>query len=130
MATGGQKRAKHLRSISTLGEEQLWQALRHLDDPRFRRQKALGPYVLDFYAPRYQLCVEVDGPYHEVERDRVRDAWLLERGVFTLRFKAEDLNVEAILAEVARTCAWLRPRFRLKPDPKNESKSTRGEFGA
>ena len=106
----------YLRANRTATEVHLWNSLKNLPDPRFRQQVAFGPYVLDFYAPRYRLCIEVDGPFHDVDKDRERDAWLVEKGVYTLRFKADDLSVDAVLAEIDRTCAWLNPKFRLKND--------------
>jgi very-short-patch-repair endonuclease len=42
----------------------------------FKRQQAIGPYVLDFFCYRAQLAVEVDGRLHDAERDAVRDAYL------------------------------------------------------
>ncbi|MHB8638167.1 MAG: endonuclease domain-containing protein [Fimbriimonadaceae bacterium] len=116
MATRGQKLARFFRSNPTVGEDQLWRALRHLDDPRFRRQKPFGPYVLDFYAPRYRLAIEIDGPYHDADRDHLRDAWLLARGVYTIRVKWDEMNPDVVLDEVAKVCAWLKPRFRRKRD--------------
>ena len=59
---------------------------------RFRRQHPLGPYVLDFYCDEARLAVEVDGAVHWMwanpARDARRDAWLIERGVRTLRLSA------------------------------------------
>jgi very-short-patch-repair endonuclease len=44
--------------------------------------------------------VEIDGPLHDVERDLTRDAWLLARGVTTLRYADEELDIEAIVRDV------------------------------
>jgi very-short-patch-repair endonuclease len=60
-----------------------------LEGYHFRRQHPIGPYVLDFYCSAARLAVEVDGYSHEVgdapAYDARRDAWLLERGIETLR---------------------------------------------
>ncbi len=114
MATGGQKQAKYLRDHETSTEERLWRSLRLLKDPRFRRQKSFDPYVLDFYSPRYTLCVELDGPFHDAEKDAIRDAWLLDHGVRTIRFKNENADPEAVMLEIERVCVDLTPRFRLR----------------
>ena len=90
--------------------------LRKLTNPRFREQVPFGPYVLDFYAPRYRLCIEIDGAFHDRDRDSIRDAWLLQRGVFTVRFNAEQLDPEKIVASIEYACEWLKPRYRLKKD--------------
>ena len=45
---------------------------------RFLRQKPVGPYILDFYCAKPQLCVEVDGPHHKNMKgyDQKRDNYL------------------------------------------------------
>ena len=61
-----QKRAKVLRRNLTQPEQTLWALLRRNGlGLHFRRQHALGPYILDFYCAAAKLCVEVDGPAHE-----------------------------------------------------------------
>ena len=103
--------SKYLHANATPSERQAWEILRTLKDVRFRRQSAVGPYVLDFYSPRYRLCVEIDGPVHDPETDQCRDAWLAEQGICTLRFPAEDVNEEAIVSAVRAACARRLPKF-------------------
>ena len=83
-------------------ERRLWLVLRNDQlGCRFRRQFPMGPYVLDFYCPKHRLCVEVDGPDHDVRqlRDRERDAYLSGLGIRTVRIGAHELNGrEALLA--------------------------------
>ena len=57
------KNARALRSNMTDAEVRLWQALRmrQLQDARFRRQHAVGPYIVDFCAPQKKLIIEIDG---------------------------------------------------------------------
>lgn len=90
-----QKRAKTLRRALTRPEQTLWTMLRRNQlGLHFRRQHALGPYILDFYCAAARLCVEVDGPIH-AERsahDAARDAWLASQGVRTLRLSADDVE--------------------------------------
>jgi very-short-patch-repair endonuclease len=86
------------------------QILRTMKEQRFRRQVPVDEYILDFYSPRYKLCVEIDGPLHEVVRDAIRDRRLAERGVRTLRFDEDAIgSMERIIEE---TCETLRPRFK------------------
>ena len=88
---GTRKRAKRLRKEMTRAEAKLWTAIRanKLEGHRFRRQHPLGPYVLDFYCDSLRLAVELDGGWHRTDeailRDHLRDTWLAERGVRTLR---------------------------------------------
>ena len=78
-------------------EVRLWVRLRVRigEQPIFRRQHPLGPYILDFYCPAAKMAVEIDGMGHSVgnqpQRDELRDAWLAERGIATLRIAAVDV---------------------------------------
>lgn len=87
-------RAKTLRRAMSLPEVLLWKAIkgRRLNGLHFRRQHPAGPYILDFYCDEERLAVEVDGSSHGAgdrpERDERRDAWLLTRGIATLRLPA------------------------------------------
>ncbi len=60
---------------------------------RFRRQVAMGPYILDFYVPRAKLCIEIDGEQHALrqEQDERRDAFLADLGILTIRIPSLDL---------------------------------------
>lgn len=89
--------ARRLRRTLTLPEVLLWAQLRgaQRDGLRFRRQHPVGPFVLDFYCPEAQLCVEVDGRAHDsaevAARDLRRDRWLAQRGIRVLRIAASDI---------------------------------------
>ncbi len=61
-----QAAARRLRKAMTPLEVRLWLRLRTDNGPRFRRQHALSPYVLDFYCPAARLAVEVDGWGHNM----------------------------------------------------------------
>jgi very-short-patch-repair endonuclease len=58
--------ARSLRSDPTDSEQRLWSRLRrkHILGVQFYRQKPIGRYVVDFYAPAVGLVVEVDGGQH------------------------------------------------------------------
>ena len=60
------KHAKQLRRNQTEAEAKLWSRLRNhqLKDIGFRRQHAIGSYVVDFYAPRKKRIIELDGGQH------------------------------------------------------------------
>ena len=53
----------HLCHNQTEAEARLWQVLRmhQLNDIHFRRQHAIGPYIVDFVAPRQKIIIELDG---------------------------------------------------------------------
>ena len=89
-----QKRAKALRRTMTEPERLLWALLRRKQqDLRFRRQHAMGPFILDFYCPASRLCVEVDGLSHvgQEERDSARTAWLEAQGIRVVRVTDRDV---------------------------------------
>lgn len=61
----------------------------------FRVQQPLYGFIIDFYAPKYMLAVEIDGGYHgnaEQEKyDAVRTAKLNRKGIVLVRFKNEEV---------------------------------------
>ncbi|EGF89755.1 hypothetical protein ABI_41780 [Asticcacaulis biprosthecium C19] len=61
----------------------------------FRRQHAIGPYILDFYCAAAPLAVEVDGSVHDEDdvarRDERRTAWLQEQNVMVHRIAGADV---------------------------------------
>ncbi len=85
--------AQRMRGSLTPAEKRLWWALRHrieLQDSHFRRQVAIGPYIVDFCCLACRLVVEADGGQHysdEAERrDGERSRVLAEHGFEVLRF--------------------------------------------
>ena len=102
--------ARRLRKNATLAEHKLWRQLRSggLGGLWFRRQVAIGAYVVDFVCYDARLVVEVDGGQH-VERqsqDAQRTAWLKAQGFRVLRFWNNEVlaNVEAVKAVIAEAC--------------------------
>jgi very-short-patch-repair endonuclease len=90
--------ALRLRRSMSVPEARLWSRLRWRapGKPVFRRQRPMGPYVLDFYCAKARLAIEVDGISHDMgdrpERDMRRDAWLEKHGVTVLRIPAAELT--------------------------------------
>ena len=84
--------ARQLRNNSTAAELLLWSRLRRkqLLNTQFYRQKPIGNYIADFYAPVGKLVIEVDGGQHYEEenlrRDKERDCFMKQQGLRTLRF--------------------------------------------
>ena len=87
-----QVNAKELRKNLTDAEQKLWQHLRNrqLEGYKFRRQQAIGKYIVDFVCFEKKLVVELDGGQHSdakrVEYDSNRTRWLESRGYQVLRF--------------------------------------------
>lgn len=96
-----QDNARRLRREMTEVEARLWYQLRdrRLDGFKFRRQKPIGPYIVDFVCLDRRLIIELDGGHHalQVEADARRGAFLLAAGFRVLRF----WNHEVLAHEVA-----------------------------
>ena len=90
------KRAQRLRREMTNEERKLWyECLRDLPW-RFRRQKVISKYIVDFYCAEKQLAIEVDGTEHREEKnlikDRERTAFLNKLGVKVIRYSNKDIR--------------------------------------
>jgi very-short-patch-repair endonuclease len=103
--------SQHLRKNMTDAENVLWLKLRgkQLKGHQFYRQKIIGKYIVDFYCPKANLVIEVDGGQHYSEtgkvRDRTRDDVLREMGIKVLRFSDRDVfeNIGGVV-EGIRSC--------------------------
>jgi very-short-patch-repair endonuclease len=110
------KRARRLRVNMTDAETKLWQKLRRtgIDGFTFRRQHPLGVYTLDFYCPSLRLVIEVDGGQHATtsirRRDAIRERWLEDRGILTLRFWNNDVlsNIDGVSIAISEAIAQRR----------------------
>ena len=77
-------RARQLRKEMTPAERLLWKLLRNrrLRSWKFRRQKAIGFYIADFYCHELKLIVELDGDVHSSPHQSAHD----ENRDFDLKF--------------------------------------------
>ena len=105
--------ARRLRRHQTEAEQVLWARIRRkqIGGVPFYRQKPLGPYIVDFYAPAAQLVIEVDGGQHfepdHAARDAERDAYLAALGLTVLRFDNRQVLTEtqAVVEAIGRVIA-------------------------
>ena len=105
--------ARRLREVMTDVEHRLWFRLRRkqLLGAQFYRQKPIGKYIVDFYAPAVALVIEVDGGQHfeasQARRDDRRTAYLEAQSLRVLRFtylevlQQLDAVVVAVFAAVS-----------------------------
>jgi very-short-patch-repair endonuclease len=99
--------SQHLRKNMTDAENRVWSKLRRkqLKGYPFYRQKIIGKYIVDFYCPKTNLVIELDGGQHYSETgkttDITRDNVLAEMGIKVLRISDKDVfeNIGRILAE-------------------------------
>ena len=99
--------ARTMRREPTIAEAMLWARVRgrKLLGVRFRRQHAIGRYIVDFYCREARLVVELDGSSHRrrVDLDAQRDQFLLDHGERVLRLENEQvlLDIDSALARIA-----------------------------
>jgi very-short-patch-repair endonuclease len=90
-------RARQLRRHPTPTEQTLWQRLRKRQlGAKFRRQVAIGTFIVDFFCREAGLVIEIDGDPHEegpqAEHDKARTEWLEDHGFRVLRFKNDEVE--------------------------------------
>ena len=102
------ERAKELRARQTDAERFLWQVLRgrNFGGFKFRRQKPIGNYIVDFYCAEKRLAIELDGGGHaddqQAEYDQQRTKALTHKGITLLRFWNHEIfqETEAVLKTI------------------------------
>jgi very-short-patch-repair endonuclease len=114
--------AKALRSNQTDAEQRLWYHLRahRFMDLKFKRQKPIGRYIVDFVCMERRLIIELDGGQHseQVANDEQRDTWLRSQGYTVMRFWNNEVmqQLEGVLEQI---------NLALSPNP--SPASGRGE---
>ena len=102
-------RARKLRRSMTAAGRMLWDELRdrRLCGAKFKRQRPIGNYIVDFVCDEAKLIVEIDGGQHGIDvsraNDRVRTRWLKARGFRVIRFWNPDVleNMEGVLSAIS-----------------------------
>ncbi len=111
--------ARRLRKNMTNSEQVLWSRLRGKQflGVQFYRQKPIGDYIVDFYAPKTKLVVEIDGSQHREDvhasKDKRRDTYLASLDLRVLRFNSRQVlqETDAVVEVIFRTMAkWLNLR--------------------
>jgi very-short-patch-repair endonuclease len=103
--------AKTLRTNQTDAEQRMWYHLRahRFMGLKFKRQKPLGHYIVDFVCVEQRLIIEIDGGQHaeQVEYDQHQDAWLRSQGYTVLRFWNNEVmqQLESVLEQIRLTVA-------------------------
>jgi len=103
------QRAKALRKSMTDAERVLWYSLRNrrLGGFKFRRQKPIGAYIVDFVCIEKKLIIEVDGGQHKtnIEHDKKRSEYLTKNGYKIIRFWNNEVlkEKEAVLHQIMKS---------------------------
>ncbi len=61
---------------------------------KFRRQYGFGAYVVDFYCPTKRVVIEIDGPSHDLELDKIRQLQIEALNIKFLRFTNDQVLYE------------------------------------
>jgi len=92
----------------TEAEKVMWSKLRdrRLDGVKFKRQKPIAGYVVDFVALDLKLIVEIDGGQHaeRAMQDAERTRALEESGCNVVRFWNHDVlgNIDGVLESLVQ----------------------------
>jgi very-short-patch-repair endonuclease len=95
--------AKQNRAYQTEPEIRMWLVLRgkRFAETKFRRQKVIGPYIVDFACRRPMLVIELDGDSHghQPDYDQKRTEYLEKLGYRVVRFTNREVmeNMEGVL---------------------------------
>ena len=79
---------------------------RQVNNYRFRRQVAIGNYVVDFLCPEKKLIIELDGGQHNEDKniayDNERTKYLNNFGYKVIRFWDNDVfkNMKDVLEKI------------------------------
>jgi very-short-patch-repair endonuclease len=103
--------ARELRANLTDAEMILWSRIRckQLLNVQFYRQKAIGAFIVDFFAPKALLIIELDGSQHfkqiQQKHDVIRDEYLKKLNLNILRFDNHQImySLEAVLEKIYKT---------------------------
>ena len=104
------KTVRRLRRDMTEAERKLWGRLRNrqLENTKFVKQFAIGPYVADFCSLERRIIIEIDGGQHarQTDADDRRSRWLGDRGFIVIRFWNNEVlqNPEGVLARISQAC--------------------------
>jgi very-short-patch-repair endonuclease len=100
----------------TQAEQILWQHLRNRNfGGNFRRQRPIGPFIVDFYCHEVRLVVELDGESHnhtaQAEHDELRTEWFQDRGYRVLRFWNQDVlrDTDSVIAAIVEALSPSAP---------------------
>ncbi|MFN0254113.1 endonuclease domain-containing protein [Pedobacter ureilyticus] len=97
---------KELRKNQTPAESAFWNLVRadRFHKLKFRRQHTIGNYTVDFYCPKLNLIIELDGGIHEnlgqSLYDEERDELLKAKGYTVIRLENDAvLNYPEVVME-------------------------------
>lgn len=105
--------AKDLRRNMTKEERRLWYDFLRQYPVHFKKQKIIGPYIVDFYCAKAGLVIELDGSQHfepeRMERDAERTHYLQQYGLTVLRIPNNE-----VINNLVGVCEWIDRQVRQR----------------
>jgi len=107
------QRAKAMRADMSEPETRIWLQLRagRFGNVKFRRQKVIGNYIVDFAANAPKLVVELDGDSHAGQEsyDAARTRYLESEGYRVVRYSNTEVmeNMDGVLSHLSGVIAVL-----------------------
>ena len=110
------ERRIELRNTATKEERILWNHIKSSKlGYKFRRQESIGPYIVDFFCPEYNVVIELDGSQHldNKEYDLERDSFLKLKGYTIIRFWNNDIhkNLDGVIMKIQEILSNTTQRF-------------------
>ncbi len=102
------KYSQQLRKNMTDAEKALWLKIqdKQLKGYQFYRQKPIGNFIVDFYCPKGNVVIELDGGQHYSgegkTKDDQRDNYFKGLGLRVLRFSDREVfeNMRGVLEKI------------------------------
>ncbi|MBO6522794.1 MAG: DUF559 domain-containing protein [Balneolaceae bacterium] len=97
----------------TSAEKLFWERVRNKQilGVRFKRKYGIGPYILDFFIPQANTCIEIDGGIHDLEeikrKDVNKDVFLIRNGIHILRFRNSEIedDMDSVIDRIKKEIA-------------------------
>jgi very-short-patch-repair endonuclease len=102
------KYSQELRKNMTDAERLLWAKLRRkqLKGLQIYRQRIIANYIVDFYCPKANLIIEIDGGQHYsvegINEDKIRDDYMRNQGFKVLRVSDKEVfeNLNGVIEKI------------------------------
>jgi len=91
----------------TDAEKHLWSKIRRKQlGFKFHRQSSIGPYIVDFYCPKQQMIIELDGQHHKKTKDydQYRSDFFKALNIRVIRFWNSDVlnSTDEVVFEIKK----------------------------
>ncbi len=126
------QRARKLRRQTSAEEQQLWHQLRdkQLDGFRFRRQRPIGKYIVDFVSDEAKLIIELNDKLPEPNPvEKTRAAFLKTQGYKVIPMLNSEVagsiktGLELIRKNLHADLSASTPAVVAEPKPKSKAKA-------